>query len=448
VTAADQLLVGAAIADITPPYRCRLAGFPERMEAWDRIHDRPQARVVVLRKGEVLLCVVSLDVMAVDRSWTESLRRRALDELGIDPRGLMVAATHTHSTQAQLLAFDGPLGPAVEALFGESEGPTDEALRAHLASAVTTCLEAALSRLEPAVGRAGSSTVEGIGSNRRRPGDPVDPRCLFIGFETPQGTPIASLVHYACHPTVLGEHDLGISADFPGVALRALDERLGGVALFLNGCLGDVSTRDARRSQSYEEVERFGALLAGFVEEARTASGPFVAELGTTQDHIALPPKPRSWADGADERVTRLRAELDVLETSDAAHGEVRRMQTALEGALLTQRLAVPLQGLSTVDLELQLLQLSAGLRLAGVPAELSAELGLELSRQVEGTTAVVGPANGYLGYIGSRHGYDEGGYEADCSLVAPGAGELLIEAIRDRIVDWSLISLPLGGDP
>lgn len=430
------LLVGAATADITPPFRCRLAGYPERVERWDRIHDRLEARAVVLRQGLVQLCVLSLDVMAFDESWARGLRTRARTELAIDPAGLMVAATHTHSAQGQLFAFDGAVGPALEALLADSEGPTDECLRRPLADAALACLRLALSRVQPATARAGMSAVEGIGSNRLHAGGPADPRCLFIAFETPTGDTIASLVHYACHPTVFGAADLGISADFPGAAVRTLEEQLGGVALFLNGALGDVSTRDSRRRHDPAQVERFGALLARFAEEARHVSEPFEPMLAAAIGRVLLPAKRSAWFEGVEGRVVGLRSQLDGLRAVGAPHGDLRRVETALEGAELAQRLRVPLRALPAVDVEIQLLQLSPGLRLVGVPAEVFAGLGLDLSKRLDGTTALVGPANGYLGYICTREAYAAGGYEADSSLVDPGAGETLVEAIADRLAE------------
>src|SRR4051812_49124458 len=228
--------------------------------------------------------------MAVDAGWTRDVRARAAAELGLDAGAVLIAATHTHSAQGQLFAYDGPVGPALRALLEESEGPCDDGLRTALADGVIACLRKALAQLRPARARAGWTDVAGIGSNRLVPGGPVDPRCLYVAFDALDDEPIAAIVHYACHPTVLAATDLVVSPDFPGVAIRRLDALLGGVHLFLNGALGDVSTRDTRRVQTRDEVGRFGRLLAEFATAANTRTIELEVDLAATSAVLELLP--------------------------------------------------------------------------------------------------------------------------------------------------------------
>ena len=86
--------------------------------------------------------------------------------------------------------------------------------------------------------------------------------------------PIATLVNYAAHPTVLGAQPL-LHGDWPATASHALGEQLGGVGMVIEGGLGNVSpsrprSRGADRNgdgtvDEYDEVIEMGADFAAFV---------------------------------------------------------------------------------------------------------------------------------------------------------------------------------------
>ena len=53
------------------------------------------------------------------------------------------------------------------------------------------------------------------------------------------GSPIATVLHYACHPTVLGPENKLLSPDYPGHARRVVEQTVGGLCLFLQGSAGN-----------------------------------------------------------------------------------------------------------------------------------------------------------------------------------------------------------------
>ena len=71
------------------------------------------------------------------------------------------------------------------------------------------------------------------------------------------GTPLAVLLSYACHPVVLGP-SLEISADYVGYALNFIDQTLGAgtVALFANGAQGDMNS--IIHPGTFADAERLG----------------------------------------------------------------------------------------------------------------------------------------------------------------------------------------------
>ena len=77
----------------------------------------------------------------------------------------------------------------------------------------------------------------------RIPTAPVDPTVTVLRIDRADGTPLAVLTNYACHPVVFGADNLRYSADFPGVMNRVVEQELGGHAqsFFLQGAPGDIN---------------------------------------------------------------------------------------------------------------------------------------------------------------------------------------------------------------
>ena len=68
--------------------------------------------------------------------------------------------------------------------------------------------------------------------------------------------------------------------------------------------------------------------------------------------------------------------------------------------------------------------------KLAAIPAELFVEVGRDIkSRSPFEHTLLITPANGYIGYVGTKRNYEEGGYEMTSAVAAPGIGETITDA-------------------
>ena len=62
-------------------------------------------------------------------------------------------------------------------------------------------------------------SAEGV-HNRRTPGDVFDPEVGLLRVTRDDGSPIALVVNYACHPTTLFADNRLISADYPGLVTQ------------------------------------------------------------------------------------------------------------------------------------------------------------------------------------------------------------------------------------
>jgi len=72
-----------------------------------------------------------------------------------------------------------------------------------------------------------------------------------------EGRPIAVVVNFAAHPTSIPADNLELSADYPGALKAVVEAELGGVALFMQGAAGDLSTDRSRHG----DYRQYGAAL-------------------------------------------------------------------------------------------------------------------------------------------------------------------------------------------
>ena len=74
------------------------------------------------------------------------------------------------------------------------------------------------------------------------PTAPVDKEYVVVRLDREDGSPLAVLLHYACHPVVLGPGQPRIQrADFVGTACHDIEEKLGAPCLFLQGGCGNIN---------------------------------------------------------------------------------------------------------------------------------------------------------------------------------------------------------------
>jgi len=230
-------------------------------------------RAAVFEENGEILALVVVDNLG----WPASLGNRSRKLIpGIKPENILIAATHTHSA------------PDAYA-FADENGNHGADLKyldwcvAQMAEAVNEALKSRQHvALKVAVGEAKGK----IAYNYYAPQlyDPAVGVIQAIAESGPKkGQAILTLVNYAIHPEVIG-NDRGIlSPDLCGPLYDRIEEKGGGMALFVNGALGGMVTADNRREQGkeandYAECTRIGYLLADealrIIDEAPVISAP------------------------------------------------------------------------------------------------------------------------------------------------------------------------------
>ena len=213
--AAGPLKAGVARVDITPPLGLTMYGYGGRKAGATGVRDPLMARVLVLEAGDTRVAFVGLDLgepPALD--WVKRLRENASKSSGISY--VLVIATHTHSGPDIRPAYPAGTPPDWESdALTRIGGAIDEAHQHAVEARIGTGYGSVLIghnrlRLEP-----DGSVTWFERNNTMTPTSPVDPLVSVLRLDTTDGTPIAILVNYACHPVVFGPDNLQVLGRLP-----------------------------------------------------------------------------------------------------------------------------------------------------------------------------------------------------------------------------------------
>jgi len=290
---AGQFMAGASFADITPDLeniKIPSSGYGFRgNKPMEGVHDRVHCKALVVSDNTEKAALVTCDLIGI----SGELREKVLDQIvdtGIRSNNLMMTASHTHS---------GPGAMQKNLIAGILFGKYNEKHTQHTADLIAKAVIYADSSLTPATMKVGTKKLVDVTRDRRDPAksynynsrrfsndyDPdnpanqTDPTVTSIFFENEKGNPIAVVFNFATHGTVLGFENMLISADWPGVAQRNIEEAMpGAVALFINGAIGDQAPTMIKDDghDDFEYLEIIGGKVSDGVLASRKGSSPVV----------------------------------------------------------------------------------------------------------------------------------------------------------------------------
>lgn len=214
-------------------------------------------RALVFEKGKERVAIVGLDNLG----WPAVLGDRSRELIkGIPPENILIGVTHTHSAPDAYAFPDekGNVGADLEYL-------------SWCVKQIADAVNEAVDRLEPAYLKTAVGEARGkIAYNYYAP-KLYDPRCgvmqaIAAGGKN-EGRTIGTLVNYATHPEIIGSERGILSPDLCGPLYDRIEEKAGGMALFMNSAQGGMVTADNRREDGKEandwaECIRIGELMA------------------------------------------------------------------------------------------------------------------------------------------------------------------------------------------
>ncbi len=477
--------LGVARADITPPadiyHRMWGAASHDRAEG---VHRPLTATVLALAplaqsshaeqqagqpapaaSPQNLLVLIALDHCLLFRREMEAVEETVAAQGGVPRECLLFSFSHTHA--AGLMSSDReslPGGDRIAPYLQEMAEKIAATVRSALANQQPVSLvfgpgQCALAAHRDLWDADSQQFVCGY-----HPSGFADDTVLVARATADDGSVLATLVNYACHPTTLAWDNRLISPDFPGAMRETVETATGGTCVFLQGASGDLGPKvgfvgdpavadQNGRQLGYAALSAIAALPPAGMRFNYT--GPVIsgATIGTwayqpcssTDRQLAETWRVRDW-----QLTLPCREDLPTVEEVQSQRRDLVEQQSAavaqgntalaadcralIERAdrMLT-RLAV-LDGGRQFNFRMRLFRFGSAFLLA-VPGEPYQQLQTELRRRCQLPLLVLGIAGGWgPSYLPPRELYGAGIYQESIALLAPGALETVIEAAAEAI--------------
>ncbi|MFW6211965.1 MAG: neutral/alkaline non-lysosomal ceramidase N-terminal domain-containing protein [Spirochaetota bacterium] len=407
------LSAGVAQSEITPPVGTDLAGWcfgPSRGVA-DSLYARA---LTLVCDGEPPLVLVTLDLIGLGTEYASTLRDRLSNQLGTTRERIILSCSHTHS------------GPGAMPI--RRWGKIDPHYIDSLLSSIELTVHRARGAVEPATLVSDQGLVTGICDNRRGDrGNIVDERVPVIVVRRGDGSPMAILYNFSCHPVAAHNDRNLISADFPGYAAKRIQSTLSGAQpMFTLGAAGDVNPVEFHK---LDLAIRYGNDLGQrVVDIARGAADgpsrrgepsettPGAQEIDVASTVVELPVAELPDPDWLAEERDRWYAEADRLRASNGPHSKIEDALIKAEWA--AEALDIVQRGTAQTHLEMEMIAVRLGsAALLALPGELFVEIGMQIkSASPFEPTAIVQLANGAIAYLPTAKAFRKGGYETDFS--------------------------------
>ena len=246
---AAQLWAGVGKADITN-------------EQAGLINDRLYVKALVMKDDATTAAIITVDAVSlgeighIGNDYLGKVRAQIEKECQIPPEHVLINASHCHGVvcaevdQRTVQAVKDACQNMVPVDVGCGVGREDRIMenrRLKLKNGQEADVRHAYS-LPP------DEEVAEVG--------PVDPEIGLLRFDRKDGRTLAVIYNFACHP-IQGVPNGGITADLTGFASKVIEDNLsdGTMALFLQGCAGDINPVWYKDVDQPRNAEPLGNLL-------------------------------------------------------------------------------------------------------------------------------------------------------------------------------------------
>ena len=446
---AGPIEAGFAERDISPEIGMeRPGGYAKSYHK--TFHDPCKARAAVFSDGNQTVALVGLDALFIMEDQVAEARRMILDKTGIDPKAVLIGASHSHSSGPTGMILPGQLDHAdelVQDLAYEQSSSADPKYLKMMVKGIAEAVIEAFEKKQPVHLGFGSGEEGKVSFNRRwrmktgltfthprfgnpnmiEEAGPIDPEVGVIGAWDKDGSLLGCVVNFACHATTSPG---GISANYPWALEKVIDGVYGEktVVVFLNGNSGDVTQVDNSSPVKRHSGEKAALELGGSVgaEAIKVLVGMNAL---TTSASVAFKNETLVIArrKPSPERLAKCREIVRERPTEAAAlNAWIWAKEIVILDALIKKW--------PKREVEIQAVQVGPAVFVTN-PAEYFCEFGLQQKERINFPyTWPVSLANGCVGYVPTREALSKtgGGYETrltSYSNLVPEAGDL----IRDK---------------
>ena len=447
-----NLLAGTGRRCINPPPNIAHGGWgAQKHEQAEGIDMDLWTTALALSDGNTTALYLDIDIQILTNQVADRIRSEVSKATNLPVENIRASATHTHSGPV-------PYKSWIEKSF-EMVGPWFE-------NVYTWCADAAkeaLANLKPVIVRSGCGGCH-INVNRRaatpsgerflgkNKAGSCDHEVIVVKLEALDGSPVATLVNYACHPTIMGPPNRLITPDYPGAMKRVVESAVGGHCLFLQGAAGDqgpvqgfqgdpkiyrqlgavlghevakiaLSLNSIPSHETFREIIPSGAPLGMYEEQFAETSALPVKVLSI---EIAVPLREGlPEKNVAAEKLQHWQAKLKAARESNDDNAITEAIYMARR-ADIQLRMADDFGGKTSAGVRTHFICFG-DVALVGCNIEPFCEIGLAIKKQSPfPVTFMSGYTNGRMAYMATAEEWPKGGYEVENSPFGQSAAETL----------------------
>jgi hypothetical protein len=247
-----EMQAGVAVRIVTPDKMLPVSGGAgPSAPSKEKIGDL-SVRALVLENNGVRIAICATDFLGFPGVLCDRVRAQVK---GIPPENVIIGCTHCHSAPDMYAFPDGQGGTGADLEYIDS-----------VCDQLAGAINEAVDDLQPASIKIATGEMKGkIAYNYYAP-QLYDPRACVVQAVDADGKAIATLVNYASHPEIIGPGQGILCPDFVGPMNDRMEEKGGGVCLYMNSAQGGMVTADCRGPddkdiQTWEECIRIGNLM-------------------------------------------------------------------------------------------------------------------------------------------------------------------------------------------
>lgn len=406
-----MIKAGISKIDITPPVGSYLQGHTARNKPSEKVHDPLYLKILSLNDGSKRTVFITADLVGFSEKFILDLEKLLKSER-INPEECFISASHTHT------------GPFI--LEGNlwTRNDTEKFLPQYLSMLKGKIIEGikeTISKEQEVEINYGKGIADiGIINRRKKnqegrfemapnPEGPRDCEISVITFKR-ENTPLAILFNYSCHPTTLSTDIYEISADYPGVAQKIVEDYYGCIALFTNGFCGDVRPAVIEgykfKGGDFEDIERMGRVLGNSVIEIAEKSMRLDCEKIIFKKGKLQLPFDREYLFKSAEEIENKFSTYRMLNERNYQIWKEYWIKNLEKGIKVPEYILCDVSIVKIGDI-----------KIIGLGGEVAVEYGLKI-KEKEKNAIVVGYCGVDIGYIPTKKIIKEGGYEAEVFLL------------------------------
>lgn len=424
---------GCARVDITPPIGTWLTGFASRTKPSDGIWDELYVKVLILDDGKQSIAIACLDLCYIPLEMTNEIRKNVHKNISIPEQNILICASHTH------------FGPKTydKDLIGPEANKPDKCYVRTLVKKITGAFTIAHNNMqEIKIGYAKGEVPEVMYNRRVKTKDnsirmmwripeeealpePIIEKRMIDSYETTftipslnpdltfnhvypdvhvlkmedmNGNTAGSLINFSCHPSSgAGYSDwmYSFSADYPGHAMKTVEEVEGGICLFSLGTAADQTAIKRGKPR---------------IKIGKAVGGEAVRKLQFlhTTDNVSL---------------NALARAVEIPVKKELPSYDVREIDVE--------------PGATSITTQIQILKIG-DIYILGLPGEIMSDIGMDIKRKSGIDKLIfITLCNDEISYVCKRETYEAGGYEPnEATCLAEGTGEIIIDASLKIIKD------------